>query len=71
MYALGLMASGKDTKTGKCVIDWYFGDKRAERNGLILASMEKYPKHILALFLLLYLKESAARMLGARMNIFQ
>ena len=43
MYALGLMAAGKDTKTGKCVIDWYFGDKRAERNGLILASMEKYP----------------------------
>ncbi len=43
MHALGLVASGKSEETGKCVIDWYFGDKRAERNGLILASMRKYP----------------------------
>ncbi|OHU92113.1 hypothetical protein BET10_07235 [Pseudoalteromonas amylolytica] len=43
MYSLGHVAAAKSKETGKCVIDWYFGDKRAERNSLILASMEKYP----------------------------
>ncbi|TBR44337.1 hypothetical protein CBF23_003195 [Marinomonas agarivorans] len=27
---------------GKCIAQWYYGDKRAERNSLIIASMEKY-----------------------------
>lgn len=27
---------------GKCITKWYYGDKRAERNSLIIASMEKY-----------------------------
>ena len=43
MHALGLVAAGRNKDIGKCVIDWYFGDKRAERNGLIIASMRKYP----------------------------
>lgn len=44
MYTLIHVAAAKDPKTGQCVSDWYFGDKRAERNGLILASMKKYPE---------------------------
>jgi hypothetical protein len=43
MYAMGAVAARKSTTQGKCIIDWYFGDKRADRNGLILAGMEKYP----------------------------
>ena len=43
MHALGAVAAAKSEKQGNCVYDWYFGDQRAERNGLILASMEKYP----------------------------
>ncbi len=43
MHTLGHVASAKDKTIGQCVFEWYFGENRAERNGLILASMEKYP----------------------------
>ena len=43
MYALLHVAAAKKKQSGQCIADWYFGDKRADRNGLILASMEKYP----------------------------
>lgn len=41
--ALAQVASAKANKTGRCVIEWYYGPKHAMRNGLILASIEKYP----------------------------
>lgn len=66
MHALGLVAAGKSKETGKCVIDWYFGDKRGERNGLILASMKKYPdSYPSAIFLALTERECGAY----RMNL--
>lgn len=37
------MAAQKNVEAGQCVHDWYYGGKRAERNWLILRSMEKYP----------------------------
>lgn len=41
--ALAHVAAAKSKKTGRCVIEWYYGDNHAERNSLILASMKKYP----------------------------
>ncbi|MBV1873870.1 MAG: hypothetical protein KUG80_03765 [Gammaproteobacteria bacterium] len=41
--ALAQVASAKDNKTGRCIMEWYYGPKHAARNGLILASIEKYP----------------------------
>ena len=41
--ALGHVAAAKNKEQGSCVYDWYFSDKIADRNGLILASMKKYP----------------------------
>lgn len=40
---LAQVASAKANATGRCVIEWYYGDKHAARNSLILASMKKYP----------------------------
>lgn len=45
MYAMSATVTRNNAEQGKCIIDWYFSDKRSERNGLIIASMEKYPKH--------------------------
>lgn len=45
MDTLAHVASFKDKTIGQCVVDWYFGEKHAQRNGLIFASMEKYPDH--------------------------
>lgn len=45
MRALGAVVSAKDAEQGKCVTDWYFGNKHAERNGLIWKGMEKYPDY--------------------------
>lgn len=39
------VAAFKDASIGQCVNDWYFGEKYAERNWLILESMKKYPDH--------------------------
>lgn len=36
------IASSRDKKQGKCILKWYYGDKKAQRNGLILAAMQKY-----------------------------
>lgn len=36
------LGASKRKTTGQCVGNWYFSDKRAERNALILASMKKY-----------------------------
>ncbi len=41
--ALSQVAAAKANETGRCVMEWYYGPKHAARNGLILASMEKYP----------------------------
>ena len=41
--SLAHVAAAKSKQTGRCVIEWYYGDKHAARNGLILASMRKYP----------------------------
>ena len=41
--AYGQVAAAKSNDLGKCVLQWYYGDKIAERNSLILASMKKYP----------------------------
>jgi len=41
--ALSHVAASRDKKAGECVYNWYFGDKIADRNGLIIASMKKYP----------------------------
>lgn len=43
--SLAHVAAFKKKDIGQCVIDWYFGDKHAQRNGLIFASMERYPDH--------------------------
>lgn len=40
------MAAQESAEIGQCVYDWYYGDKRAERNGLILRSMEQYPDNL-------------------------
>lgn len=32
----------KNEKQSICIMNWYFGDKQAERNGLILGSLKKY-----------------------------
>lgn len=39
------IAAFKSASIGQCVNDWYFGDKRGERNWLILESMKKYPDY--------------------------
>lgn len=44
MHAFVAIAAAKSTEQGNCVQSWYFSEQRPERNGLILASMEKYPK---------------------------
>ena len=41
--SLAHVAAAKSKQTGRCVIEWYYGDEYAARNGLILASMRKYP----------------------------
>lgn len=33
-----------DKTQGKCIIDWYYQNNIAKRNGLILGSMNKYPQ---------------------------
>lgn len=38
------IAAARDKDKGKCVYNWYFSDKIAERNGVILASMKNYPQ---------------------------
>lgn len=38
--------NGKDKALALCVVNWYYGDKYALRNGLILGSMKKYPDAI-------------------------
>ncbi|GAB2695044.1 hypothetical protein [Aliiglaciecola aliphaticivorans] len=43
MDALGQVAASKSKEKGLCVMQWYYSDKRAERNSLILSSMKKYP----------------------------
>ena len=45
MDVLIQIAAAHSTEQGQCVADWYFSDQRAERNGLILASMHKYPTY--------------------------
>lgn len=45
MRALGAVSARNNTQHGKCVTDWYFGEKQADRNGLIIGSMEKYPSY--------------------------
>lgn len=40
---LGHVAAAKSKQTGRCVLEWYYGDQYAERNSLILASIRKYP----------------------------
>lgn len=39
------IAAFKKAEIGQCVNDWYFKEKRGERNWLILESMKKYPDH--------------------------
>lgn len=41
---LGHVAAIKSKEQGQCVYDWYYNDT-ANKNGLILASMTKYPDH--------------------------
>lgn len=43
--ALSHAASIKNIEEAKCIDEWYFNDKIAEKNGLIIASMEQYPEH--------------------------
>lgn len=42
MYMLIHIGAAKSQEKGQCVADWYFGEKRPQRNSLILGSMEKY-----------------------------
>lgn len=39
------MAAQSSKETGQCVHDWYYGDKTAERNWLILDTMKKNPDY--------------------------
>ena len=36
------VANAKDRKIGDCIANWYYSDKKAERNTLILAAMKKH-----------------------------
>lgn len=45
MDVLIQIAAAKSTEQGQCVADWYFSDKQAQRNSLIIASMKKYPAY--------------------------
>ncbi len=36
------IAAIRDTEQADCIVKWYYTDKKAERNTLILALMEKY-----------------------------
>ncbi len=42
MLAFSHIAAAKDQDLGVCVHDWYFGEDKSYKDGLILASMEKY-----------------------------
>lgn len=37
-----VVSTGGNKKKGRCIYEWYYGDRHAERNSLILASMKKY-----------------------------
>ena len=39
------VAAFKNKDLGQCVNDWYFSEKMAERNWLIMESIKKYPDH--------------------------
>lgn len=43
MSALYSVLITKDEDQSRCVADWYFSEDLAEKNSLIIASMEKYP----------------------------
>lgn len=54
MDTLIQVAAAKGKEKGQCVANWYYSEKRAERNSLILASMKKYSnEHPSALMLAL------------------
>jgi hypothetical protein len=44
MDTLGHVAAIKNKQQGQCVYDWYYLDT-AKKNGLIIASINKYPDH--------------------------
>ncbi len=39
------VAAQNDSDTGQCIVDWYFGEETAQRNGLIFKSMNQYPTY--------------------------
>lgn len=44
MNAFAHMAASKDHAAGKCVHDWYFSEDINYKDGVILATMRKYPE---------------------------
>lgn len=38
-----VISTGGNKQKARCISEWYYGDNHAERNSLILASMQKYP----------------------------
>lgn len=60
---LGHVAAIKSKSHGKCVYDWYFKDT-ANKNGLILASMEKYPDHSPTTVLMALAKRACGTFVG-------
>ena len=60
---LGHVAAIKSKSQGKCVYDWYFKDT-ANKNGLILASMKKYPDHSPTTVLMALAKRACGTFVG-------
>lgn len=63
METLVHVAAFKGKKIGQCVNDWYFGDQQVKRNGLIFASMKKYPDHTPTVILLALTQKACGRYL--------
>ena len=57
------VAAFKDKQIGQCVTDWYFGEKTAERNWLILESFKKYPDHTPTVVLLALTQKACGKYL--------
>ncbi len=61
MDAMASVAARKSADHGQCINEWYFGDKNAERNGLIIASMKKYPAYVPSVIFIFLTEEACGK----------
>ena len=64
MESLAYAAASKSEDKGRCVYNWYFSERLAERNSLILATMEHYSHATPSAVLVALIKEDCGDFLS-------